>query len=96
MGPSHVYLWVRLNPRVMAMKSCSTLLNAPEVETYHKMQFSVISWSSLFFFSFGEVLPLCRGYSQRILSLVDRDTSRLSTEPIYRCTICVLKNKYSL
>ena len=52
MGP---YLQVRVDIRVMAMKEYFTLSKDPELESDHQMQFSVISWTTLFLV--GEPYP---------------------------------------
>ena len=48
------------------MNGYSTLPKSQKLETHHQMQFSVIHRTSNFWV--GRVIPLCRGYSQCIIS----------------------------
>ena len=69
MGPELVLSHrVRLNLRVMAMKGYYIFPRAPELEPHDQMHFSVIPRKPFL----GEVLLLCKGYNQCILSTTDR------------------------
>ena len=57
MAPKQILpLYFRVDLGVMEMKSYFTLLRAPEVESHHQIQFSVIPRTPLL----GGVLPFCR------------------------------------
>ena len=71
----------------MALKRYFTFPRFPELESHHPMQFNVIPKTLFFFFFFFfgvRLLPLCKGYTEHILSLADRAVSRGSVYKI--CT----------
>ena len=79
--------WSEWDMGLMAMKRYSTLPRYPELESNHQMQFYVIHKTLLFLL--GEVLLLCRGYSQHNLGPVDRARNMLKVWALGTSDTCI-------